>query len=1678
LRSLLFLSPLQARRTSLTPTTPSPPLSLPPPPPGDGAGILVALPHAFLARVVAADCGVTLPPPGEYGVGQFFLPKDDPGQYAVAKRVIEKCAFLFFFLSFLGRGCAAAGVERARRARGRNNKPTFSPKKKKKTKQKSKPFARVAAELGHTVLAWRTVPTDASGLGASAVAVEPAVVQVFFSASAGGKNPAAAASDDPEAPWYLLRKLIEHGLGAKGMGDDAAYACSLSGSTIVYKGQLTPAQVPAYYADLRAPDFASYLALVHSRFSTNTFPSWNRAQPMRAIAHNGEINTLRGNRNWMTARQGVMACAGLGAPPDMVRRLLPIVPPRQSDSGSFDAVLELLVRNGRSLPEAMMLLVPEAWQNDPAMPPGKKAFYRFGSATMEPWDGPALVAFTDGRFLGATLDRNGLRPGRYYLTKGGRVIMASEVGVVDVDPADVAVKGRLMPGNIFLVDFEAGCVVRDEEMKARISGARPYGDWLARQVVELKDIVGAAPPGTLPPPLATWESAVKGAAAEEGAAGGHKPRAALARAATWPPPSSNGAAPKPSTNGSAPPRTKGLARLLAPLIAAGYTQETVDLLLLPMAVSGAEALGSMGNDAPLPPLSRRPKLLPEYFKQLFAQVTNPPLDPLREKVVTSMRCMVGPEGDVTAPGVEAAAHRLELRQPILTRQELEAVVAMDYKGWTSALLDASWDVEEGPRGMGAALARVCQAASAAVDDGASFLVLSDRAAGPGRAAIPSLAVTGAVHHHLVGLQKRSRVGLVVDAADAREVHHFCTLLGYGADAVCPSLAFEALAALQEDGRTNPADSASAVTDKYIASINAGVLKVMAKMGISTLMSYKGAQIFEALGLAPDFVDRCFAGTPSRIGGVGLDGVAADVLALHAAGWRGVPLASTEATLAAAARAAQAAAAAVGGGGGGGSGGRASSGVAVATIAATSARPPTLLPNPGEYAYRNAAGGAAASPPGSTEAHLNDPTAIAALQKAARDGDVAAFREFVARTDALNRECTLRGLLKFKAPGGNVPRASHPPSSSSKKGAPALGSIPPPPPGPVPLEEVEPAASIVKRFVTGAMSYGSISLEAHTTLAQAMNAVGGKSNTGEGGENARRLVPRPDGSPNAMRSAIKQVASGRFGVTAHYLTNADEIQIKIAQGAKPGEGGELPATKVQGDIAATRMSTPGVGLISPPPHHDIYSIEDLSQLIYDLKSANPAARVSVKLVSENGVGVGEFGGGCVFLLGLGERVEVVVFGWERAGVGVVGGRPTTLRLPANPNPAPRRSPLAFPQPHPLTLSKTKTKQKTFFSRGRRRQGPRRPCPHLRPRRRDGRGQVDVHQGGRPALGAGRGGDAPDPRRQRPARPGRPPGGRPAAHGARPRGRRALGCGGVWVRHGPAHRHGLHHDAQVPHQHVPGRHRDPGPGAARQVCRDARPRDHVPVFSRGGPAVPHGGPGLPHGGGHGGPGGYAGAGCRRHRVPPETGGGAGPVQAADARGGPGRARRGANVRGGASTRPGGRPGRGHPPRLRARPAGPGGTGGRDGRAGGRPGRPSPSRRHPSARLHRGGRQKHAPRRRRDARARGHQTVWGGRPAAGHHHPGPDRPRRPVAGRLPVPGHHHQPGRRRQRLRGERPVGRRDRGRAAAGVRFRGGGERGRWQRLPVRRDGRGSLLCGHCGRTVLRAQLGRVGRRRGR
>eukprot|EP00198_Chlamydomonas_reinhardtii_P003746 XP_001693082.1 glutamate synthase, NADH-dependent [Chlamydomonas reinhardtii] len=1005
---------------------------------GDGAGILVGMPDGFFQAVLMEEQGLKLPPLGAYAAGQVFLPQDEE----VRQKVKDICD-------------------------------------------------RVATSLGHVSLTWRPVPTNNRSLGKSAVDTEPAIEQWFIT-STGNRS-----SLEVEQQLYLLRKQIEYALRADGIKDDDAYFCSLSSKTIVYKGQLTPEQVRVYFKDLQREDFRSYMALVHSRFSTNTFPSWARAQPMRNLGHNGEINTLRGNANWMRAREGAMACLKLGLPKEVVEQMEPIVPASSSDSGAFDSVLELLTRaGGRDMPEAMMMLIPEAWQNDPLMSKEKKAFYRYHSAVMEPWDGPALVSFTDGRFLGATLDRNGLRPGRYYVTKSGRVIMASEVGVVDVDPEEVVRKGRLMPGNILLVDFDEHRLVEDKELKERYANRRSYSMWLDEHALTLQQLTASVPPEKRIP------------------------------------------APLPGSR----PLDAGVQSLLKPLKVFGYTREALELLMGPMAKSGAEPLGSMGNDAALAALSRRNRLPFEYFKQLFAQVTNPAIDPFREAVVTSLRCFVGPEVDLTSePGPQQCA-RLELPQPVLDIDEMEALKNIDHPGgWKTKVLDCTFPVSEGPAGLRKALDRLCQEAEAAVKAGQyAMICLSDRGYGPNRAPVPSLLATGAVHHHLVQLRLRSNVGLLVDSGEPREVHQFCLLVGYGADGVCPYLAFDALAAMQRDGKLPASTPLEELKSKFVKGLGVGILKTMAKMGISTLQSYKGAQIFEALGLAPEVVDVCFRGTPTRIGGSGWEQLGRDVLALHDAAFASerMPDGSADAK---------------------------------------------ALPNAGDYHWRNAP---------DAERHMNDPEAIAKLQAATSGNDRELYKQYSALNTRLSRNVQLRGLLRFKTEAAT----------------------------PIPIDEVQPAKEIVKRFVTGAMSYGSISLETHTTLALAMNTLGGKSNSGEGGENPRRLEPLADGSKNPFRSAIKQVASGRFGVTAYYLTNADELQIKISQGAKPGEGGELPGDKVKGDIAVTRGSTAGVGLISPPPHHDIYSIEDLAQLIYDLKSSNPSARVSVKLVSENGVGV--------------------------------------------------------------------------------------------------------------------------------------------------------------------------------------------------------------------------------------------------------------------------------------------------------------------------------------------------------------------------------------------------------------------------------------------------------------------------
>ncbi|OAY82759.1 Glutamate synthase 1 (NADH), chloroplastic [Ananas comosus] len=997
---------------------------------------------------VTKDAGFELPPPGQYAVGMFFLPTDD-----------------------------------------------------KRREQSKTVFTKVAESLGHTVLGWRLVPTDNTDLGESALQTEPVIEQVFLTKS-------SKSAADFEQQMYILRKLslvsIRSALLIQTGGARDFYICSLSSRTVVYKGQLKPSQLKDYYyADLGDENFTSYMALVHSRFSTNTFPSWDRAQPMRILGHNGEINTLRGNKNWMKAREGLLKCKQLGLSKDEMTQILPIVDSTSSDSGAFDGVLELLVRAGRSLPEAVMMMIPEAWQNDENMDPDRKALYEYFSALMEPWDGPALISFTDGRYLGATLDRNGLRPGRFYITHSGRVIMASEVGVVDVSPEDVSRKGRLNPGMMLLVDFENHIVVDDEELKKIYSQARPYADWLKRQKISLDDIVGSVPETERVPP------SIFGSI--------------------------------PAENRYQNMENLGIHGILTPLKAFGYTVEALDMLLLPMAKDGVEALGSMGNDAPLAVMSNREKLTFEYFKQMFAQVTNPPIDPIREKIVTSMECMIGPEGDLSET-TEEQCHRLTLEGPLLSIDEIEAIKKMNYRGWRSKVLDITYPKKRGRKGLEETLDRICAEAHEAIREGYTIIVLSDRGFSSERVAASSLLAVGAVHHHLVSQLERTRIGLLVESAEPREVHHFCTLVGFGADAICPYLAIEAIWRLQIDGKIPPKDdgqfhSRKELVKKYFKASNYGMMKVLAKMGISTLASYKGAQIFEALGIASEVIHKCFEGTPSRIEGATFEMLGRDYLSLHDLAFpsRALPAGSAEAV---------------------------------------------ALPNPGDYHWRK--GG---------EIHLNDPLAIAKLQEAARVNSVAAYKEYSKRIQELNKTCNLRGMLKFKDVAEKIP-----------------------------LEEVEPAKEIVKRFCTGAMSYGSISLEAHTTLATAMNKIGGKSNTGEGGEQPSRMEPLLDGSRNPKRSAIKQVASGRFGVSSYYLTNADELQIKMAQGAKPGEGGELPGHKVIGDIAVTRHSTAGVGLISPPPHHDIYSIEDLAQLIHDLKNSNPGARISVKLVSEAGVGV--------------------------------------------------------------------------------------------------------------------------------------------------------------------------------------------------------------------------------------------------------------------------------------------------------------------------------------------------------------------------------------------------------------------------------------------------------------------------
>jgi len=983
---------------------------------GDGCGILTALPDKFFRKIAQQEFGVDLPPKGRYAVGNVFLPAIESER--------EKC------------------------------KETIN---------------RLIAEQGQKLIGWRDVPVEPgqADVGPTALASMPSIEQLFVAAADGLEG------DAFERQLYIIRKLGTRMLRYESDHSqaDLFYVCSLSTKVIVYKGMLTPSQLLPFYVDLRDESYETHLAMIHSRFSTNTFPSWDRAQPCRFMSHNGEINTRQGNINWMHAREGVVKSELFGAE---INKLFPIVEPDCSDSGNFDNVLEFMLMSGRTLQEAMMLMVPEAWQNDEEMSAEKRAFYEYNSTIMEPWDGPASMAFTDGHYIGAVLDRNGLRPSRYYITHDDKVIMASEVGVLDVDPANVKAKGRLQPGKMFLLDFEQGRLIGDTELKETFAKARPYGDWIKQQKVELADLH------------------------TEQEAHGFEPATLLDRMRSF-----------------------------------GYTAETMQFMLLPLVQEARDPVDSMGNDSALACLSDKPRMIYDYFKQLFAQVTNPAIDPIREEIVMSLECYIGPEGNLLE-ATEQHAHRLRIPHPILTNEEMAALRHIDYKGWKSTVIDITFPKAEGRAGLRKALQRLRGEASRAIAAGNSLIILSDRALSADRVPVSALLAAGEVHHHLVRTSERTRISIVLETGEAREVHHFCMLLGYGVDAINPYLAFEALWQAQRDGLLpgEKYDSDDKIVACYRKAVAKGVLKVMAKMGISTVQSYKGAQIFEAVGIAKEVIDSCFVGTPSRVQGVGFEVLAEEALRRHDLAYSRM------------------------------------------------ANVIPVLPNPGDIQWR-----------ANGEKHMWNPQTISALQVATSTNSSDQYKRFAKISDEeATRGCTLRGLMTFKQNANG---------------------------GPIPLDEVEPAKEIVKRFCTGAMSFGSISPEAHESLAIAMNRIGGKSNTGEGGEDAKRFLPLPNG--DSKRSAIKQVASGRFGVTAHYLANADEIQIKISQGAKPGEGGELPGEKVDEYIAKLRHSTPGVGLISPPPHHDIYSIEDMAQLIHDLKNANRSARISVKLVAEMGVG---------------------------------------------------------------------------------------------------------------------------------------------------------------------------------------------------------------------------------------------------------------------------------------------------------------------------------------------------------------------------------------------------------------------------------------------------------------------------
>ncbi len=984
---------------------------------GDGCGILTAIPHKFLKKSAKSVFGVDLPEKGHYAVGNVFLPQDQH-ERAHCKATVEE------FITM----------------------------------------------QGQTFIGWRelNVQPEKADVGPTALASMPVIEQLYVGAADG------VSGDDFERQLYVIRKLAtrtlrtEHDLAES----DAFYICTLSSKVIVYKGMLTPDQLMPFYPDLQDDDYEAHLAMVHSRFSTNTFPSWDRAQPNRFMSHNGEINTRQGNINSMHARQGVVESELFGTE---IHKLFPVVEPDCSDSGSFDNVLEFMLMNGRTLQEAIMLMIPEAWQNDEEMSQAKRDFYEYNSTMMEPWDGPASIVFTDGHYIGAVLDRNGLRPSRYYITHDDKVIMASEVGVVEIDPANVKSKGRLQPGKMFLLDFAEGKLITDEELKGEWSTSKPFGEWIANQRIDFSDLHTDEEPH------------------------GFEPESLIDR-----------------------------------MKAFGFTTETMQFMLLPLVRELRDPVSSMGNDSALACLSDKPRIIYDYFKQMFAQVTNPAIDSIREEVVMSLECYIGPEGNLLAP-TEQHAHRLRIPHPILTNEEMAAIRHLNYKGWRTKVIDITYPQSEQEAGLEAALSRINEEASQAIADGYGLIALSDRAVSKQRVPVSTLLAAGSVHQHLVNNSERTRIGIVVETGEAREVHHHCMLIGFGVDAINPYLAFESLWQAQREGLLpgDRFDKDNKIVAAYRKGVAKGMFKVMAKMGISTLHSYKGAQIFEAVGIADEVIEYCFKGTPSRVAGVGFDVLAEESLRRHE--------------------------------------------VAFPTVETT--RIP-VLENPGEIHWRDRG-----------EKHMWNPETISAVQEASRTNSRDAYDRFVKASDEeATRGATLRGLMSFKE-GVNG--------------------------GPIDIDQVEDAKDIVKRFCTGAMSFGSISQEAHETLAVAMNRIGGKSNTGEGGEDPERFKPLANG--DSKRSAIKQVASGRFGVTAHYLANADEIQIKIAQGAKPGEGGELPGGKVDDFIAKLRYSTPGVGLISPPPHHDIYSIEDMAQLIHDLKNANRNARISVKLVSEMGVG---------------------------------------------------------------------------------------------------------------------------------------------------------------------------------------------------------------------------------------------------------------------------------------------------------------------------------------------------------------------------------------------------------------------------------------------------------------------------